>query len=206
MTDRICIILLNWNGKKDTLECIESLIRVEYSRFTVIVVDNGSTDGSVAAIRAAYPHIPIFETKENLGFAGGNNVGISWALSKPFQWIFLLNNDTTVDPSCLKALMQAAKEQPNAKILGAKILRYRDPTRIDHLGGKWNPEIAEFQSIASGELDNVFYTEMQPVDYVCGAALLMHRSVPEAIGLSRAPLFPLLGRDRFLFPRKANGF
>ena len=206
MMDRICIILVNWNGKKDTLECLDSLMKVEYSRFTVIVVDNGSRDGSVAAIRGAYPHIPIFETGENLGFAGGNNVGISWALSKPFPWICLLNNDTVVDPGFLKAFMQAAKEQPKAKILGAKILRYNDPARIDHLGGQWNLERAEFESLASGELDNVFYTEMQPVDYVCGAALLMHRSVPESIGLLEPRFFLFWEETDFCFRAKRKGF
>jgi GT2 family glycosyltransferase len=205
LPDRICVILLNWNGKKDTLECLASLQKVEYPRFTTIVVDNGSSDDSVTAIRAAHPQVPIFETKQNLGFAGGNNVGIEWALSKPFEWIFLLNNDTTIAPDCLTAFMEAAKQNPQAKIFGAKILRYSDPHRIDHLGGIWNPEKVEFESKRGGDLDEE-RIESEPVDYVCGAALLMHRSVPEAIGLLEPSFFLFWEETDFCFRARRKGF
>lgn len=202
--DRICVILLNWNGKKDTLECLASLQKVAYPRYTTIVVDNGSSDDSVPAIRATYPQIPIFETKQNLGFAGGNNVGIEWALSKSFDWIFLLNNDTTIAPDCLTAFMEFAQKRPQAKILGAKILRYSDPNRIDHLGGIWDPSKAEFESKRSGEPDQEGI-ESEPVDYVCGAALLMHRSVPEAIGLLEPNFFLLWEETDFCFRARRKG-
>lgn len=181
-SNKILIVLLNWNGKKDTLECLESLQKVNYPHFLTVVVDNGSHDNSVSAIRSSFPNIPIFETNENLGFAGGNNVAISWGLKKDFDWILLLNNDTIVDPSFLQEFMNAAKKEPNAKILGAKIYRYSDPKRIDHLGGFWNPKIGEFESFAYGKIDEGEFDAMEKVDYVCGAALLMHRSVPEKIG------------------------
>lgn len=201
---KIIIILLNWNGKKDTLECLASLEKVTYRNFQTIVVDNGSTDDSVLAIRSAYPLIPILETKANLGFAGGNNVGIEWALRKHAQWILLLNNDTTVAPDFLHEFLAAAKEQPKAKILGAKIFRYNDPTRIDHLGGFWNPDKAEFESSASGDIDHPYF-DMAPADYVCGAALFMHRSVPETIGLLESKFFLLWEETDFCYrARRAN--
>jgi len=204
--DKIIIILLNWNGKKDTLECLASLQKVEYPNFLTIVVDNGSTDDSVPALRAAYPNLPILETQANLGFAGGNNVGIEWALRHHAQWILLLNNDTTVAPDFLNAFLLAAKEQPKAKILGAKIYRSSDPTRIDHCGGFWNPKIAEFESPASGHLDDPYaFTEMKPVDYVCGAALFMHRSVPEAIGLLEPRYFLFWEETDFCFRARKAG-
>jgi GT2 family glycosyltransferase len=182
--NKILIILLNWNGKKDTLECLTSLSHVTYPHFTTIVVDNGSTDDSVLSIRKQFPAVPIFETGQNLGFAAGNNVGISWGLQKGYEWILLLNNDTTVAPDFLNAFMQAAKEKPTAKILGAKIYRYDKPTVIDHLGGMWDPKTAEFISLSMGQVDDgKCNTPMTRVDYVCGAALLMHHSIPRAIGL-----------------------
>ncbi len=204
---RICIILLNWNGKKDTLECLESLSKANYSSFTTIVVDNGSTDGSIPAIRASFSHVPIFETGSNLGFAGGNNVGIQWALSKSFEWILLLNNDTIVDPHFLTAFMDAAKNMPQAKIFGAKILRYGDPHRIDHLGGKWNPGNAKFESIASGLLDSeLIEYKSEAVDYVCGAALLMHHSVPRTIGLLESRFFLFWEETDYCFRARHVGF
>lgn len=191
-SNKILIILVNWNGKKDTLECLSSLQKVNYPHFTTVVVDNGSHDDSVPCIRSVFPKIPIFETKQNLGFAGGNNIAIEWGLKKDFDWILLLNNDTTVDPQFLHEFMQAAIQKPKAKILGAKIYRYHEPTTIDHLGGVWNPSIGEFDSIAISKLDDgISFEEMKPVDYVCGAALFMHRSVPEKIGM--------LEKDFFLF-------
>ncbi len=190
---KISIILLNWNGKKDTLECLSSLQKVDYPNFQTIIVDNGSTDDSVAAIRTAFPHIPILENRANLGFAGGNNIGIEWVLRHHAEWILLLNNDTIVDPKFLHAFLQAAEEEPKAKILGAKILRYSHPHIIDHLGGFWNGEKGEFESPDAGQTDHP-YLRMRQADYVCGAALFMHRSVPQTIGLLE-PNFFLLERN-----------
>lgn len=205
--ERICIIVLNWNGKKDTLECLESLSKVDYYPFSTYVVDNGSTDDSVEAIREAYPNIPIHETKKNLGFAGGNNAAIEWALTKPFKWILLLNNDTIVAPDFLKAFMETAKKNPDAKILGAKILRYSDPTRIDHLGGVWNSQNAKFESVASGLIDDgISFEESKPVDYVCGAAMLIHRSVAESIGVLEPRFFLFWEETDYCFRARRKGF
>ncbi len=191
-SNKILIAIVNWNGKKDTLECLASLQKVIYPNFTIVVIDNGSNDDSVSSIREKHPNIPIFETKENLGFAGGNNVAIEWGLKKGFDWILLLNNDTIVDPLFLDEFMNATKQRPRAMILGAKIYRYHDTQKIDHLGGVWNPKIGEFESLAFGTIDDgISFEQMSQVDYVCGAALLMHRSVPETIGF--------LEKDFFLF-------
>ena len=204
---KIYIIILNWNGKKDTIECLSSLKRVSFSSFQPLVVDNGSMDDSVAAIRAAFPEVPILENRANLGFAGGNNPGIEWALSKNAEWILLLNNDTIVAPDFLTAFMEAAEKQPTAKILGAKIYRYSEKTTIDHLGGFWNPKLGEFESFAQNQIDDGrSFETMEPVDYVCGAALLMHRSVPETIGLLESRFFLFWEETDFCMRAKRSGF
>jgi len=203
--DKISIILLNWNGKKDTLECLASLQKIDHPNFQPIVVDNGSTDGSVEAFRTAFPRVPILETKANLGFAGGNNAGIEWVLRHHAEWILLLNNDTIVDPQLLNAFLAAAKEQPKAKILGAKILRYGDWTTIDHLGGFWNGQKGEFDSPESGQTDHPYF-DMKPVDYVCGAAFFMHRSVPEAIGLLEPRFFLFWEETDYCYRARKAGF
>lgn len=204
---KIVILLLNWNGKKDTLECLASLKKVDDPHFQTVVIDNGSTDDSVAVLRDTYPELEILETGANLGFAGGNNKGITWALANGAEWILLLNNDTIVDPQFLKAFRTAAQKQPKAKILGAKIYRYQDPKVIDHLGGFWNPAIAEFESPASGRYDDPgAFNEMCRVDYVCGAALLMHRCVPETIGLLEDRFFLFWEETDFCFRARNAGF
>ncbi len=204
---KIYIIILNWNGKTDTIECLSSLARVSFSSFQPLVVDNGSSDDSVTAIRAAFPDVPILETGANLGFAGGNNPGIEWALSKGAEWILLLNNDTIVAPDFLTAFMQAAKQQPKAKILGAKIYRYEERAIIDHLGGFWNPQIGDFESPAQNRIDDsVSFEEMQQAETVCGAALLMHRSVPLAIGLLEPRFFLFWEETDFCTRARRSGF
>ncbi len=82
MRPKVAIIVLNWNNKEDTLDCIRSLQGIDYQDHEVILVDNGSTDDSVSAMRLAYPALEILETHKNLGFAGGNNEGIKLALRK----------------------------------------------------------------------------------------------------------------------------
>jgi hypothetical protein len=204
---RVLIVILNWNGKRDTLECLASLEKVTYRQFTPIVVDNGSTDDSVPVFRSRFPQVPILETKANLGFAGGNNVGIAWALKKPYEWILLLNNDTIVAPDFLEAFLAAAREKPKAKIFGAKIYRYHDPERIDHLGGFWNPKIAEFVSHAQNKIEDGFsFEEGEKVDYVCGACLFMHRSVPQAIGLLEPRFFLFWEETDFCCRASRAGF
>ncbi len=204
---KVLILILNWNGKTDTLECLASLAAAQPNPlFSTLIVDNGSSDDSVHAIRAAYPDVPILETKKNLGFAGGNNAGIRWALGKSFEWILLLNNDTVVAPDLIKRLMDAAKKKPSVKIWGAKIYRYHDRERIDHLGGFWDQTRAEFVSHASGQLDDGSFEEMQRVDYVCGAALLMHTSVPQTIGLLEESFFLLWEESDFCTRARHAGF
>ena len=202
--DRICIVIVNWNGKEDTLRCLDSLSRCSYPKFVIHIVDNNSSDNSVAAIRKAYPRALIAEEKMNLGFAGGNNVAIKWALSKSFDWIFLLNNDTIVAPDVMECFLAAAQQNQTAKIFGAKILRFNQRQTIDHLGGKWNPYDANFCSLHANEIDRPIAAE--PVDYVCGAALFMHRSVPETIGLLEPKFFLFWEETDYCFRARRRGF
>ena len=102
------IIILNWNGKEDTLECLESVGKIDYPNFDTIVVDNGSSDESVKAFQKEFPKVKVLETGENLGYAGGNNVGIRYALDNGADYILILNNDTIVDSQLLKAFINGA--------------------------------------------------------------------------------------------------
>ena len=202
---KVIIILLNWNGVKDTLECLSSLKEVSYPNFQTVVIDNGSKDDSVESIRAAYPKLPLLKTGSNLGFAGGNNLGIEWALRHRADWILLLNNDTTVAPDFLNAFLKATKEKPHGGIFGAKILKYSDPDIIDHLGGFWEEKTGEFISPTSGQTDHPYF-EMQRADYVCGAALMMKRLVPETIGLLEPKFFLFWEETDYCFRAQKAGF
>ena len=180
---KVAILLLNYNGKKDTLECLSSLEALNYPSYDVIIADNGSTDGSIQAIKQAYPDITLLDNRENLGFAEGNNVLIRHALEKKFDAFFLLNNDTVVEPDLLDHLVLSAKKNKHA-IFGPKIYLYSDRQTLDHLGGNWNDKKGAFDLIASREVDNQKRYETQfEVDYVCGCALFAPREVFEKVGL-----------------------
>ncbi|MBS0615316.1 MAG: glycosyltransferase family 2 protein [Verrucomicrobia bacterium] len=197
-------IILNYNGKEDTLACLASLQEMTEQNYSCIVVDNGSKDDSAAAIREAFPQVILLETGQNLGFAGGNNVGLKHALKQGFENILLLNNDTIVDPNFLTALLKAAAEKPHISIFGARPLRYYEPDKLDHLGGVWNPEKAAFDLIGLGAPAG-FRFEGQ-LDYVCGCATLIRRSVFDTVGLFE-PLFFLYWEEADLCARaKRAGF
>jgi GT2 family glycosyltransferase len=117
----VYIVLLNWNGWQDTLECIRSLRHMEYWNWHVVVVDNGSTDDSVKRLKEACPEVSILETHKNLGFAAGNNVGIRFALRSGAAYVFVLNNDTTVFSDTVSELVRFAEKQPRAAMMGPKI-------------------------------------------------------------------------------------
>jgi len=136
MTPRVAIIIVVWNGLADTLECLESLQADRHPEKEIVLVDNGSSDGTVAAVRRAFPTVTILETGANLGFTGGNNVGIRHALAQGADYIYLLNNDTTVEPDALAALVAAAAAEPRAGLLAPIIYEYYPPRKIWFAGSK----------------------------------------------------------------------
>ena len=197
---KIFVIILNWNGKEDTLACLKSLEKVETPHQT-LVVDNGSTDDSVASIRKYFPSIHLIETGENLGYAEGNNVGIRYALDKGADYLLILNNDTLVDPQILSAFL----ENPNHPIQGSKTHLMSDPTLLDHLGGNWNPEIGEFELMGKGESADL-WTEPLTLDYVCGVALFVKAEVFKTIGLFEKRYFLFWEESDWCLRAKKGGF
>lgn len=137
---KIFIIIVNWNGKQDTLTCLSSLHSLDYSNYQIVIVDNGSNDGSISAIKLQFPHHLLLENHTNLGFTGGNNVGIQYALNHKADFILLLNNDTKVSSDLLKRFILGFQQFPKAGILGAKIYLMQNEEKLDHFGGTWNPK------------------------------------------------------------------
>lgn len=116
MMPKVFIIILNWNGKDDTLTCLSSIQKLDYLDYHVIVVDNGSMYDSVAAIRNSYPSaswLTIIENGENLGYTGANNVGVRYAMNEGARHVWILNNHTIVEPDSLGKLIRIAEENPS---------------------------------------------------------------------------------------------
>lgn len=202
----IAIILLNWNGKNDTLECLASLEKIQDDHYTIIVADNGSHDGSLDAFEKAFPNVIYVDNKTNLGFAGGYNEAIKFALSQNFDAFFLLNNDTIVDPHILTAFRKAAKQHPNS-LFGAKIYLYSKRDTFDHFGGIWNPKKAQFDLIGYREIeDNSTWNTYSEVDYICGCAIFATKDVFEKVGLFDPRFFLFWEEGDFCFRAKALNY
>jgi GT2 family glycosyltransferase len=182
----VTFIILNWNQYELTLDCLESLGKLEYTKFDVIVVDNGSTDGSVEKIRQAYPNCGIIENKENLGYSEGNNVGIRRALEQETEFIFLLNNDTLVDPQMLSRLVVEAQQDPTVGITGPTMF-YADPPTMLWGGRNWvNWRKTRVVRERMGEtVERTFLENQPPIEamYIDSCAILVRSQVFKEIGL-----------------------
>lgn len=181
MYPKVSIIILNWNGKEDTLECLESLYQIDYPNYEIILVDNDSNDSSVELFKEKYPEIEIIQNKENLGFAEGNNIGIKKAINSGTEYVLLLNNDTTVSQNFLTELIDAAKDI-DVGIAGPMVYFYDYPNKIQSTGHKilWNrgkPSDLRRNKIDNGKLENI-----ENVDCVCGCAFLAKSEVFKKIG------------------------
>lgn len=179
---RVAIIVLNWNGLADTLACLRSLAGLDYPNYEVVVVDNGSTDGSVEAVRADF-NVTILETGENLGFAEGNNVGLRHALAHGADYALLLNNDTEVAPDFVSALVDAIEATPQAGVAGPTIYYFDRPTTIWTAGGAIDWRRGDSYMMGLNEVDEGQCAAVRQVDFVSGCALLARREVIEKVGL-----------------------
>jgi GT2 family glycosyltransferase len=179
----VSIIILNWNGKENTVNCLEALKLTTYSNYEITIVDNGSTDGSVKYFKDYYPEIKLVENKENLGFAEGNNVAIREVLMRPeIKYIALLNNDTIVKPDWLEILVNALEYDENIGSCQPKILSLINPDTIDTVGIYINKYGRAFQE-GHKEKDLGQYGETTEVFGVCAGAALYRVKMLNQIGI-----------------------
>ena len=179
----VAIVILNWNGLEDTVECLESLKRVNYPNYEVVLVDNGSEGNDAEVLRERFgDYIHLIENDRNYGFAEGNNIGMRYALqsSNP-DYVLLLNNDTVVDPGFLSELVEVAESDRSIGIVGPKVYYYYEPNRISCAGANidwWNVGTWPTNEVDVGQFDSV-----EEVDWVSGCALLIKRITLDEIGL-----------------------
>ena len=183
MPPKVVIIILNWNGKEDSLRCLYSLRELKYPNYEVLFVDNGSHDDSVACVSQNFSEVEIIENKKNLGFAEGNNVGIRWALKKRAEYIFLLNNDTFVDNYLLDHLIACGEGNPEAGILGPKVYYFESSRRFYSAGAEINFHEFVVKPRGHNQEDAGQFDNMTEVDFIVGCGLLIKRKVIEEIGL-----------------------
>ncbi len=172
------IVIPNWNGKQFLKTCLISLQNQTWTDFEIIVVDNGSTDGSKEYIKKYFPKIILIELAENVGFSPAVNLGIKQSRG---EYIVLINNDTRVDKNCLKYLVKAAKEHSEVGMVAAKMLQFHNPDRIDS-AGDYITAVGHASNIGLGEKDGPRYNKPGYVFLVTGGGGLFKRQVFEKVG------------------------
>jgi len=182
MEAKVYIIILNWNGWRDTVECVESCLRVTYPNYKILIVDNGSTDESVKELKARFPQVQMLCLPENRYYAGGNNVGIRHALAAGAEYIMLLNNDTVVHPDFLNSLVAIMEEYPTLAAVGGTLYHDRNFNIIQNTGGHIDFKTGKVFTIGNGEEDIGQYQQKREVDFICGAAILIRANLIEKIG------------------------
>jgi GT2 family glycosyltransferase len=231
--ERVCVIIVNWNGWRDTIECLESLFRSDYSNYTVVVCDNASADDSLEQIRiwangriaaqstnpqlahltsppvakpiqlsfysnsyenstppASGHPLVLIQTGANLGFAGGCNVGLQYALRhEEYEYAWLLNNDTVVERDTLSKLVEKMRTEPRLGICGSILLDYRSEKNVRAVGGRrysaWSGRVLpQRESTMSGP-----HPPSQPIDYADGASMLVRREFLKTVGLMEEAYF-----------------
>ena len=178
----VVIVVLNWRQPAATIECLDSLAAADLDGARVLVVDNGSNDGSVDAIRAHRPDQWIVALDENQGYAGGNNAGIRAALEAGAQGVVLLNNDARVAPDCLVYLLRAFNSDRGIAGVSSAILRADHPEILDiaWLDLYWGHGIVRRRGVNALPGDG--YDVRREVDAAVGCCLLLGREALDAIG------------------------
>ena len=200
----VYIILINWNGLDDTLECLESLKKISYKNYKIIVVDNGSKNNQADVIKHNFPNIELIKNEENKGFVIANNQGIRLAVENDADYILLLNNDTVVKRNFLNILIDYGEKNKKVGILGPKILYYNSE-KVWSMGGKISYLTGISIMIGKGK-DTKEYNKIIEPDFVTGCAMLIKKEIIKKIGLLDPIYFAYYEDSDYCFRVKKAGY
>lgn len=179
----VSIILVNYNGYSDTVDCIHSLLKMDYSNYKIYVVDNGSTEEATPEqFQFISKHSQYIWSDNNLGFSGGNNLGIDYAMKDNPDFYLLLNNDTEVESDFLNRLVKVGSEKKDAGIVTGKILWFDDKSRIWYAGGNYNYETGKTTHFHYDEINNDSEHKIESITFASGCLWLIPKQVISDVG------------------------
>lgn len=186
----VFVVVLNWNSPEETTRCTRSLEALEYPNVRILIVDNGSTDGSATILQRTFPRYTVLQTGSNLGYAAGNNRGIQFALDHGADYVWILNPDATTEPDALSQMVQAMERDPQIGICGPRLLWGIPPTAawidgataLPHTGYRVvHQQVAGTPTEATAEIVNT--------GFVIGCSMLIRKELFFTIGLLREDFF-----------------
>ncbi len=202
----VSIIILNWNGVRDTLACLKSLKKITYPNYRVIVIDNGSSGNDAEILKKEYgDYIHLIANERNYGFAEGNNIGIRYALEKS-NYVLLLNNDTVVHPKFLDELVKITEQDHSIGIAGPKIYFYSSRKRLQFTTAKINMWTGRAIHFGAGEIDQGNSNNVQETDYCQGSCFLIRKEVVQKIGFMDIDYFAYWEESDYCIRAKKEGF
>lgn len=202
----VAIILVNWNGFDFTQACLNSLRKLDFPDFKIILVDNASQNQEGKSLKKSFPEIELIENPENLGFSGGNNVGIRYALEQGFSHIMLLNNDTEVEHEFLGEMIRKFHQNPRLGVVQPLILFLNDPKKIWSAGGKWLPSIGKAITLGDREPVADYRFKKSALDWATGCCMLISREAILKTGLLNEQYFAYFEDVEWSLRFKKAGF
>jgi len=203
---RVGIVLVNWKGCPQTIECLESLRSLTYGNYFVIVVDNASPDGSEETLRQRYPEHTVIQSDSNRGFAGGSNFGIRHALCNAADYVLLLNNDTRVDKMLLDHLVRCSESNTQIGLTGGRIDYMSPPDKVWACGGCFNVNTGQAKHFLSEAEFKAFDCHQAWYRYLPACLVLVRRRCFEELGLLSERFFHLAEDVDFCLRAQRNGW
>lgn len=201
----VYIIVLNYNNYHDTIECLNTLFQLYYKKYRILLIDNASTDNSDEILREFIDsennyNIEYIQSKKNGGYAAGNNIGIKYALQQDdLGYVWILNNDTLVEPNSLNRMLEIMINDKSIGICGSKLVYSWNRTRIQGYGGRYNKWLAISKHVT--KIDDI-----DAIDYPIGASLLVSREFIEKVGLMNEEYFLFFEEMDWVLRGKKQGF
>ena len=180
----VAIVVLNHQRRELLLQCLQAARATRHVRLRIVVVDNGSTDGSADAVEAAFPDVTVLRSPDNKGVAGGRNFGARWVLARlDARFLLFIDNDTLLEPDAVGELARAADVDAGIGLVAPKAFRQREDRRLLSAGGlSFNPYNGSLVDVASGELDTGQFETPREIQACPGFAFFVRREVFERIG------------------------
>jgi GT2 family glycosyltransferase len=177
------VVVLNWRRPREILACLASIEAQDYPSYEIVVVDNGSANGSVAEIRREFPAVWVIENGCNLGFAAGSNRGINFLVQRGVDYVLLLNDDAICDSALLRELIARSEAEPDIGVLGPTIFYADDPGTVIWSAGGVVDRLGHARHLQENDVGDGPLPPARDVDYVTGCALLIRRGVIEKVGM-----------------------